>query len=134
MREVKNVLILDDEEMICSILSRVIKKLFVNVSILTLSNGQEAFNLETELIIFDLIITDMDMPIMNGCEFISNYNEIEFKGDKPKAHVLIFSGSSNLSQVFNCQSQYPQLKIDYLAKPSNLKELKTVITSLLSKE
>lgn len=62
-----NILIVDDDVMICKVVEVLLKGIHANVSIAT--NGEEAISIAREKI-FDCIISDLQMPLMNGNELI----------------------------------------------------------------
>lgn len=69
--EVKyNFLIVDDEESICEILSEYLLHTF-NCDVLSLYDGEAAFK-SCQKNQYDLIITDFNMPKMNGLVFLEN--------------------------------------------------------------
>ena len=86
------VIIVDDTEIIIKTLELYLKECG-NVEIVgTATNGQEAYNLYKEKKP-DLIITDMQMPIMTGLELIEKItNE-----DKEQVRAILITGESNPS-------------------------------------
>jgi len=84
----RTVLLVEDEEMICNVASRMLEKLGYFVSIC--NNGHEAVSFyKKNHHSIDLIILDMVMPEMGGKETFFALKEIN-----PKAKVLISSGYS----------------------------------------
>ena len=66
----KTILLVDDEKLFLSSLSEGLTKLFPETSIITAKNGQEAIKtLSNQEVI--LVITDLQMPIMSGFEFLN---------------------------------------------------------------
>jgi CheY-like chemotaxis protein len=89
MQRMANILIVDDDEQYPVLLAKILRQNNYNVVIAT-SNGKEALR-ACELIKFDLIITDIYMPDMDGFELIMNLTN---KGSK--IPVIAISGGSRL--------------------------------------
>ena len=70
----KKVLIVDDDAVSRALLSRVMKPYAMDFEILTAQNGEEAAYLMTEHTI-DLIISDLEMPIMDGIQLLEYINK-----------------------------------------------------------
>lgn len=84
-RIAEKVLVVDDEPDILEIHSRTLKKYGVQVR--CAANGLEAWNIfqaETDI---PLVITDIDMPVMNGIELIVNINRT-----RPLTQIIIITG------------------------------------------
>ncbi|MEA3353181.1 MAG: response regulator [Campylobacterota bacterium] len=62
------ILFVEDEEDLCGIISDTLQKLQANFE--TANNGKIAFERFQEVKDFDLIVTDINMPVMNGLELI----------------------------------------------------------------
>jgi YesN/AraC family two-component response regulator len=68
LKKVK-ILFVEDEEDLTVIISETLMKLQANF--VTASNGKEALDILKNNSDIDLVVTDINMPIMNGLEFIS---------------------------------------------------------------
>lgn len=116
------VIIVDDEPLIARSISRIISKINPLYTISAIChNGKEALKYIEEDIP-DLVITDVQMPVMNGLE-LAHYIHIHF----PAIHVVILSGYNEF--------QYAQQAIhegvkDYLLKPLNHEQVSTLLSSL----
>ena len=83
----KTVLLIDDEEMVINISEMMLKKL--GYEVLKAHNGSEGIQLfETNKYRIDLIISDLEMPKMNGWEVLNKLREID-----PRVHVILSSGA-----------------------------------------
>ncbi len=87
----KSVLVIDDDK-ICNFLTvNALKKTGINGQIEVAINGLEAINLLKKAKIFpDLILLDINMPIMGGLEFLNNYKTLGFLG---KTKIAIYTSS-----------------------------------------
>jgi len=81
---VKRILVVDDEEQIRSMLAQMLEHEGFEVD--TAENGEEGMNLITRHA-YDLIITDMIMPIKDGLKLI-----MELVRDYPDQRILAISG------------------------------------------
>jgi len=81
---VKRILVVDDEEQIRSMLTQMLEHEGFEVD--TAENGEEGMNLITRNA-YDLIITDMIMPIKDGLKLI-----MELVRDYPDQRILAISG------------------------------------------
>ena len=68
------ILFVEDEEDLCNIISDTLTKLQANFQ--TANNGKIALDKFKEDNTFDLIVTDINMPVMNGLELIKNIRDM----------------------------------------------------------
>jgi CheY-like chemotaxis protein len=95
----KSVLIIDDDSINNFINVRVLKKLNVADEISVALNGREGIKYLVEHCVKhevcpDLILLDINMPIMDGFEFLKNFLLLNIK-DSEKAIVAVLTTSSN---------------------------------------
>lgn len=103
---VKRVLLVDDDEIIREVLSAVLTK--NNYQVETAENGKLGLD-HLSSAFFDHIITDIDMPVMDGLSFLK-----ELKLREVDSIITVISGHSeldNVSQAFKLGAT------DFLAKP-----------------
>ena len=91
----------------------------------TAINGEDAFNIVKEHPI-DVIITDINMPVMRGDELLSSIRK-KSKWD----HIKIISTSSDNEQVKELEKLHNNNFDAILIKPFNEKKLTQVIGSTL---
>jgi DNA-binding response OmpR family regulator len=111
------ILIIDDEKSIRLLLENFLGK---NYEITAKSDGQEAQEwLESN--IPDLIICDIQMPNLDGYEFLKGVRQRGFTKHTP---VIMLSGVESSQERIKCYRLGAQ---DFLAKPFNPEELDELI-------
>ena len=118
----KNILHAEDEKPIRDMISALLKSLELVVE--SAEDGTIAlakFKLKPEY--YNLLITDIDMPRMNGMELAINVRQIS-----PGLPIIFFSSNEvNLSEV----PGYTLNNTIYLAKPEGFKDIKKTIIEML---
>lgn len=74
----------------------------------------------------DIIILDLNMPVMNGFEFIDEFQKINFPG-KSNIEIVIFTSSSNPKDKLKALSRGIR---NYLDKPYILRGLVDIISRI----
>ncbi|WP_136810348.1 hybrid sensor histidine kinase/response regulator [Desulfosediminicola flagellatus] len=118
----ERILVVDDEVQILEILKGLLGNLHYVVT--TSSSPDEALSIFCNAPeSFDLLITDMNMPNMNGAELIKSVRQI-----CPEIPVILCTGFSEFMNTENTEA----LGLSrYLMKPVTLKQLNTAIRGLL---
>ena len=125
MTEKKTVLIAEDDSVMAQALKRRCWQLGLEVKVA--GEGAEALQILREEKP-DLLISDIDMPVMDGITLCSNL--IEDSSIEPLP-VIVLTGSSDPNTIRRCVA----LGTHYIFKDYNLwPKLKTLITSLLEEE
>ncbi|MCK5853660.1 MAG: response regulator [Sulfurovaceae bacterium] len=115
------VLIVDDDYINRKLLRSILKKELYNVETFEASNGQEALMIchrETKI---DVILLDIEMPVVNGIEFLERY-----LNNPLLSHVPIVAISSNdlcKKEAFDAGAN------DFLVKPITEEKLLSSIIS-----
>ncbi|MCE1168280.1 MAG: response regulator [Sphingobacteriia bacterium] len=113
----KKILVIDDEQSIRLLLENFLKKEY---EVVTCNNGEEGLNwLESN--IPSLIICDIQMPVMDGYEFIKRVRASGFQKHTP---ILMLSGEESSDSRVKCYKLGAQ---DFLVKPFNFQELEALI-------
>jgi len=118
--EEQNILIVDDDPTILTLLKEYIKTLGFNL--VTASNGLAALS-ELEKSEFSIVITDLLMPGMDGMELIK-----EVKRKWPHTDIIVITGYTNsyrYTDVIRAGAS------DFIQKPFNLDELEAKINRLI---
>lgn len=110
------ILAVDDERGMRDLLRKVLSK--EGYEVITAEDGEEGLNLIKENS-FDIVIADLDMPIMNGIEMIKRAKDFD-----PNITIIIITAYASI------ESAVEALKLgayDYLIKPFEIDELKIIV-------
>lgn len=111
-----NILIVDDEEAYRNFLKTVVEKTF-NLNVSTATNPKEAFEYIKNVKVPDLIMLDMQMPVMDGLTALKYLRSGLKTRNIPVIICTALSSESLLIELF-------KLKIsDYLVKPADSKSI-----------
>jgi response regulator RpfG family c-di-GMP phosphodiesterase len=122
-----SVLLVDDDEINNFISIKLIKKALVNSDIMACLNGKFAIDQLAEIQskdpakLPDYILLDINMPIMNGWEFLDEYKRLKLD-PLGKSKIYIIS-SSVFSNDINKARSYPVVK-DFISKPLNVEKIR----------
>jgi CheY-like chemotaxis protein len=115
-------MIIDDSDTDQYLSTHIIKKYDSNIEILQAYDGEEALEILKALPIQpDLIFLDINMPRMNGHEFLEEYDKWE-----KRSEVIIMLTSSDQEQDKKKSLAYQCVK-KYYVKPIEIMDLKTII-------
>jgi CheY-like chemotaxis protein len=121
-----SVLLVDDDEINNFISIKLIKKALLNTEIMACLNGKFAIDKLVEIQkhdpakLPDYILLDINMPIMNGWEFLDEYKRLNID-PSGKTKIFIIS-SSVFSNDINKARSYPLVK-DFISKPLNVDKI-----------
>jgi len=120
------VLLVDDDEINNFISIKLIKKALLNTEIMACLNGKFAIDQLVEIQrndpsrLPDYILLDINMPIMNGWEFLDEYKRLNID---PLGRTKVFIISSSVfSNDINKARSYPLVK-DFISKPLNVDKI-----------
>jgi CheY-like chemotaxis protein len=122
-----SVLLVDDDEINNFISIKLIKKALLNTEIMACLNGKFAIDQLVDIQrnnpekLPDYILLDINMPIMNGWEFLDEYKRLNID-PAGKCKIFIIS-SSVFSNDINKARSYPLVK-DFISKPLNVDKIK----------
>jgi CheY-like chemotaxis protein len=120
------ILLVDDTKADRILYSKILKNIIPEYTIMEAEDGREAFNL-IKINSPALVITDHDMPIMNGMDLVKQVSISEFK-IKPPIIVL----SSDITPKI--EKGYKDLSVEFIfTKPVNLAVFKSSIEKSLRK-
>lgn len=117
-----HILIAEDEEYNQMVLQGMIEILYPNVTMETVSNGLEALE-KVQKGSFDLVLSDVDMPVMNGYALVSEVKKLGFK--VPIICVTAFAISGDREKLLMHGFER------YVSKPIDMNDLKSVLDPYL---
>src|SRR4051812_37822594 len=103
MTKLNCILLIDDDSITNFINERLIKKLNVTNDVKITMNGEEGIHYVQNLcekneLCPELILLDINMPVMNGFEFIQAFEKLNIK-NKDKVKIIILTTSKNIKDV-----------------------------------
>ncbi|HXA00784.1 MAG TPA: response regulator [Cytophagaceae bacterium] len=103
MAKLNCILLIDDDSITNFINERLIRKLNVTNGVKVAMNGEEAIQYieglcEKGELCPELILLDINMPVMNGFEFIRAFENLNIK-NKDKVKIIILTTSKNIKDV-----------------------------------
>lgn len=119
MTKLNSICIIDDDEIYTFLLKKTLKKINVCNDIKTYINGSDGIQnikslIENNQPLPDLILLDINMPILDGWEFLDEFVKIK---DKYTNKVSIYVVSSSISVAdINKAKQHKEVT-DFLTKP-----------------
>lgn len=114
------ILLVDDEPNVLNALRRELRH---DYDVETFSNPSDAL-LRSNEVAFDLVISDYQMPDMNGIQFLKQFGEIQ-----PDAARLILSGQADMDALITAINETHIYR--FIAKPWDTRELQSCIAQAL---
>lgn len=125
--------IIDDDKLYVNLLKKVIKTRKLCENLLVFNDGKQSIDYFEALLkdfnakeVPEIIFIDLNMPIMDGWEFIERFTKIENKFNK-LITLYIVSSSIDPADISRAKS-LSNIK-DYLIKPTHINELERIFTS-----
>jgi CheY-like chemotaxis protein len=122
-----SILLVDDDEINNFISIKLIKKALITSEIMACLNGKFAIEQLVDIQkkdpnnLPDFILLDINMPIMNGWEFLDEYKRLNID-PQGKTKIYIIS-SSVFSNDINKARSYPLVK-SFISKPLSVEKIK----------
>lgn len=118
----EKILVVDDEQSLREVLSIMLKR--AGYAVTSATDGEEAVEL-LQKEIFDLVITDLRMPKVDGLEVLK-----AVKSTSPETVVLIITAFASADSAVEAMKQGAY---DYLTKPFQVDEVQLIIRNALEK-
>lgn len=121
----KTIWVIDDDNIYQIIVNKIIIKSGMFSEVSSFKNGKDAIDLVTESLhnsaLFpDIILLDINMPIMDGWEFMEELQTLKSSIKKP---ITVYIVSSSIAiEDKNKAKTYPDI-LGYLSKPINMNDL-----------
>ena len=124
MKKINAVLLIDDDPISNFLTSKFIEKSGITDTIILARDGLDALTKIVEYspqknLCPELIITDIEMPVMNGVEFIESFSSLTFD-NKEKVKIVVNSSTINPKHKENLRAH--NIKF-YLHKPLSTESL-----------
>jgi len=117
------ILIVDDEQSMRDFLAIMLRK--EGYDIITVEDGEEALK-AIEQDIYDLVITDIKMPGIDGLEVLRNVKQLS-----PSTLVIVITAYSSTNDAVLAMKEGA---LDYITKPFEIEEIKLVIKNALDRK
>lgn len=121
-KQPKKILVVDDEENTRLALSRLLTQEGFQVD--SVSNGYEALNYLREKEV-NLIVTDINMPEMNGITFLKELNK-----SFPDSNVILITAYGGVESYIEAMNLGA---LEYINKPVKIEELKSILKKIFKK-
>ena len=132
MSKYKRILCVDDDSITLMLCKKVITKAEFSEQIDTALNGEKALtyleNLieeeKDEIVFPELIFLDLNMPVMNGWEFLDAYLENGYYKTYTNTKVIVLSSTIDPKDIEKSKT-YPMV-MSFLSKPISTEMLKSI--------
>jgi len=119
------VLIVDDSSVMRKIVGRSLRQAGLEIlEVLEASNGSEALLLVKENSL-DLVLSDINMPVMDGLEFVRQLRRIESAQHIPVIMITTEAGEAHVVEALSLGAS------GYIRKPFTPEQIKERVISLL---
>ncbi|GER59868.1 response regulator [Patiriisocius marinus] len=131
MKNFYNICVIDDDLIYQYTITKTIKLYDLAKNIMVFSDGEEALdflirNIETNETLPDIILLDINMPIMDGFQFMEEYVKIKPRVGKS---ILIYMVSSSVDSRDIERAKRISDISDYIIKPIKPGELISIVES-----
>ncbi|MEM9917952.1 MAG: response regulator [Bacteroidota bacterium] len=128
MEKPSTILLVDDDETTNFYNELLIRQHFPKLEVAIVTNGQKALNYLQKHPYPKIILLDINMPVMDGFEFLEIYQQ-QNHSDPPL--IAMLTTSLNPDDI-KLADAYPQIK-KFLSKPLQITDLKALLESIKSK-
>jgi CheY-like chemotaxis protein len=127
MNKVDELCIIDDDPIFVMIIRKLVQSLGFCKAVLVFKNGQEAVSGLTEILesgesMPDIIFLDLNMPKMNGWEFLDLFSKKLIEMD-----ISVFIISSSINFQDSDKSRSYSCVLDYVVKPIDQDKLSNIL-------
>lgn len=131
MKKQLSILVVDDDDIYQFTIKRTIEILKLADKIHSFSDGEGALsflteNMENHEALPDIILLDINMPIMDGFQFIEEYSKIRPKSGKK---IKIYMVSSSVDPVDIDKAKRIEDIHDYIVKPIQPEHLSSIMAT-----
>ncbi|MES2731289.1 MAG: response regulator [Bacteroidota bacterium] len=124
MKKLKNILLIDDDS-ISNILTKLhLQRLDITEEVQIVTNGQEGLDYLKKQCSPELILLDINMPVMDGFEFLEQFVDLPLT-DKPI--IVMYTSSSDPKDIKKAESFHVA---GYINKPFTREKLYAILDKL----
>lgn len=126
----KDVFVIDDDKVFHFIIKKLFSKNNIDISPSFYLNGLEAIEkikekIELGVTMPDLILLDINMPIMDGWQFLDEFRKTRKSNTNGQTIIYLVSSSDSVSDLNKAKEYQDQVK-DYFFKPMSIEDLKKI--------
>jgi CheY-like chemotaxis protein len=131
----KAIWVIDDDRIYQIIINKMIKRSEIFSAVTSFKNGKEAIDalqdvvtnkLENSDILPDLILLDINMPVMDGWEFMEKMGLLKSKFSK---NITVYIVSSSIATEDKNKSKTYSDILGYISKPVTVNDLELIASS-----
>ncbi len=122
--------IIDDDNVYVNLVKRIIETKHLCKKLLVFENGKNALRFFEKVItnikeekVPEVIFLDLNMPVMDGWEFLANFIKIKNKFEKT---ITLYIVSSSINPLDVRKAKSIKGVKDYLIKPINISDFETI--------
>jgi two-component SAPR family response regulator len=128
----KSVCIIDDDKVYTYGVKKIIKSYLPDNDVITFENGKKALDGLSEMIesgkdLPDLILLDIDMPEMNGWDFLKEFDGIRSTVEK-EIEIFVISSKVNTNTEELYKVEWDEKVADFIKKPVQVEALKKLLS------
>ncbi len=130
-QNIESVCIIDDDNIYINLVSKIIELRRLSETVIIFNNGKEAMDFFQESIENDekpevpqVIFLDLNMPIMDGWQFLSEFSKIKNRISK-KIDLYVVSSSIDSRDIERAKSI--DVVSDYIAKPIKIDDFERIL-------
>lgn len=125
--------IIDDDEIYVFGIKHLMQRVNFSKNIMVFENGQEALRFLTPIIedeeaLPNVILLDINMPIMDGWQFLDEFVKIQTPSSR-KLTIYMMSSSVNPADIERAKSY--ELISDYIIKPIDQNQLELIMETVM---
>lgn len=125
MKKLERIILVDDDPFTNLYNEIILKQNNASENIIPFQKGKEAIEyLETKIDKVDLILLDINMPIMNGWQFLEHYQKLD---EKKRATILVVMLTSSVNIADQKKAEKLQLVKKFINKPLNEEGVNEII-------
>lgn len=128
MKMNRNLYVVDDDKIYHFLFKNLLKQNNIDINSTFFNNGLDAIefmlNHNEKDNLPDILLLDINMPIMNGWQFLEEF--VKVKNDLSKSPVIYMISSSNNEVDISKAREFNGIVADYFLKPIKREDLNTI--------